>query len=256
MPRLEWKICRLLWISKTPQDCISKGSWAKEAAGNLLEKGRFTPASHSGWTGSRKQTEEWQGLARPQENVLIISHNYNLLCAAFKFGLFLSKPFILGKEMQSTEINHTCSHNCSFLWGKFTSLKYNPQGTIIYFFLICSEQFLTLSWGSRICKFPEDTIFQTCPMRLPCQILSWGIYFKKESQAQGSSPQEIAAFHCCRWIPVAEKSKQVIHEGVPFTSQLTQLRIFWNLREFSYLNTDLLNYLLSNKTLPWFKKYI
>lgn len=50
----------------------------------------------------RKQTEEWQGLARPQENVLIISHNYNLLCAAFKFGFFLCKSFILQKEMQST----------------------------------------------------------------------------------------------------------------------------------------------------------
>lgn len=50
----------------------------------------------------RKQTEEWQGLARPQENVLIISHNYKLLCAAFKFGFFLSKSFIPGKEMQST----------------------------------------------------------------------------------------------------------------------------------------------------------
>lgn len=25
-------------MTKTPQDCISKSSWAKEAAGNLLEK--------------------------------------------------------------------------------------------------------------------------------------------------------------------------------------------------------------------------
>lgn len=65
-------------------------------------KGRFTPTEHSGWTVPRKQTEEGQGLARPQENVLIIARNYKLLCAAFKFGFFLSKSFIPGEEMQST----------------------------------------------------------------------------------------------------------------------------------------------------------
>lgn len=74
-------------------------------------------------------------------------------------------------------------------------------------------------------------------MRLSCQILSWGIYSKKESQADGNSPQEIAAVHCCRWIPVAERSKQVINVGVPFISQVTRVRIFWYLREFCNLNT-------------------
>lgn len=65
-----------------------------EEKGDLLQ-------FNSGWMVPRKQTEEWQGLARHQENALNISHNYNLLCVASKFEFFLSKYFILEKEMQS-----------------------------------------------------------------------------------------------------------------------------------------------------------